>query len=59
MSWDSVSGVNYWLERGTNLGSSFTLLATNLLGQPGATAFTDTNAPGAGPCFYRVGVRAP
>jgi hypothetical protein len=32
-------------------------LATNLPGQPGSTTYTDTNAAGAGPFFYRVGVR--
>ena len=34
-----------------------TPLATNLPGQPGSTTYTDTNAAGAGPFFYRVGVR--
>jgi len=35
----------------------FTPLATNLPGQPGTTTYTDTNAAGAGPFLYRVGVR--
>jgi hypothetical protein len=58
VSWQSVAGVNYFLERSTNLTASraFVPLATNLLGQAGTTSFTDTNAVGTGPFFYRVGV---
>jgi hypothetical protein len=58
VSWQSVAGVNYFLERSTNLSATprFTPLATNLPGLPGTTAYTDTNAAGAGPFFYRVGV---
>ncbi|HRY50570.1 MAG TPA: right-handed parallel beta-helix repeat-containing protein [Candidatus Paceibacterota bacterium] len=57
--WESVSGVNYSLERGTNLAppSLFTPLVTNLRGQPGTTSFTDTNAAGVAPLFYRLGVQ--
>jgi hypothetical protein len=58
LTWRSVAGVNYFLERSMNLGASvpFTPLATDLPGQPGTTAYTDTNAAGASPLFYRVGV---
>jgi hypothetical protein len=58
LTWQSVIGVNYFLERSMNLGASvsFTPLATDLPGQPGTTAYTDTNAAGASPLFYRVGV---
>ncbi|MBN2506366.1 MAG: right-handed parallel beta-helix repeat-containing protein [Verrucomicrobia bacterium] len=57
LTWESVAGVNYFLESSTNLGATpcFTPLATNLLGQPGTTTYTDTNAVGVGPFFYRVG----
>jgi hypothetical protein len=57
--WESVSGKSYSLERSTNLsqGASFLPLAANLVGQSGTTTFTDTNAAGAGPRFYRVGVQ--
>jgi parallel beta-helix repeat protein len=58
VTWQSVVGVNYFLERGSNLKAPFTLLATNVLGQVGTTSYADTNAPGAGPFFYRVGVNA-
>ena len=58
VSWQSVAGVNYFLERSTDLSASppFTLLAPNLPGQPGTTSYADTNAVGTGPFFYRVGV---
>jgi hypothetical protein len=58
VGWQSVAGVNYFLERSTNIArsSAFVRLATNVSGQAGTTIFTDTNAIGAGPFFYRVGV---
>jgi hypothetical protein len=58
VSWQSVAGVNCLLERCTNLASlpSFSLLATDLPGQPGTTSYTDTNTAGASLLFYRVGV---
>jgi hypothetical protein len=59
VTWESAPGVNYFLERCTNLGASpllFTPVATGIPGQPGTTAYTDTNAVGRGPFFYRVGV---
>jgi len=59
VSWQSVSNRTYFLERTTNLGAMppFSLLTNKLVGQPGTTSFTDTNALGLGPFFYRVGVR--
>jgi hypothetical protein len=59
VSWQSVSGVNYFLEWNANLASSFTLAATNIIGRAGTTSYTHTNAAGAGPIFYRVGVKSP
>ncbi len=59
LTWQSVYGINYFLQRSTNLGSipSFTLLATNLPGASETTTFIDTNAAsGSSPLFYRVGV---
>ena len=55
--WQSVSGKTYFLEQSTNLNSSFASLATNITGQAGTTSYTDTNAPGVDPFFYRVGVQ--
>ncbi len=61
--WQSVAAVSYCLERSTNPGSPFALVATNVVGQAGTTTYSDTNsdtnAIGAGPFFYRVGVQNP
>jgi hypothetical protein len=58
VTWQSVPGVSYFLERSTNVTASaaFTPSATNIPGQFGTTTFMDTNAPRLGPLFYRVGV---
>jgi hypothetical protein len=57
--WQSVNNRTYFLERATNLGAQppFSILPINIPGQAGETSFTDSNAIGAGPLFYRVGVR--
>jgi len=57
--WESVADRTYSLERSTTASSGFTTLATGIPGQPGTTTYTDNNAIGAGPFFYRVGVSAP
>jgi hypothetical protein len=62
VTWQSVPGLSYFLEASTNLAASpaFTLLAPNLVGQPGmTTSFTHTNAASSGLLFYRVGVSPP
>jgi hypothetical protein len=61
ISWESVANISYFLERSTNLAAQppFTTLQTNIVGQAGTTSYTDTNATGAGPFFYRVGVQPP
>ena len=58
VSWQSVVGVSYFLERSADLAAPipFTPLATNLPGQPGTTTYTETNAIGTPRLFYRVGV---
>jgi hypothetical protein len=58
VSWQSVGGVNYVLERSANLVSPFTPEATNIVGQAGTTTYADTNTAGAGRFFYRVGVKS-
>jgi len=61
LTWQSVAGVDYFLERSTNLATfpPFFPLATNLVGQAGMTTFTDTNAANWRQSVYRVGVAAP
>jgi hypothetical protein len=56
VTWQSVAGVNYFLEHSTTFAPAFVLLATNIAGQSGTTSYTDTNARGNGQNFYRVGV---
>jgi hypothetical protein len=55
---ESVPGRSYFLESSPDLSRtlSFKRIATNLAGQSGTTSFVDTNAVGATPRFYRVGV---
>jgi predicted outer membrane repeat protein len=57
VTWQSVAGVNYFLECSTNLAAVpvFRCVATNLPGQAGTTSYTDTNAASLSPLFYRVG----
>lgn len=57
-TWSSISNRAYSLERATHLGTPtvFSLVRSNLAGLDGSTSFTDTNAAGSGPFFYRVRV---
>src|SRR5262249_5215292 len=58
--WQGMDGLNYFLERSTNVAGSppiFTPLATGIPGRTGLTTYTDTNTAGAPRLFYRVGVR--
>ena len=59
VTWQSAFNWNYFLERATDPGqpSAFQLIQSNINGGSGKTSFTDTNAPGPGPYFYRVGVQ--
>ena len=56
--WASVTGRLYAVDRGTNLLALPPLvnLASNIVGQASHTTYTDTNATGSGPYFYRIGV---
>jgi hypothetical protein len=57
--WQSVTNRNYSLDRSSDLGAepSFSTIVSNVIGQAGTTSYTDTNAVGNGPYFYRIGVQ--
>ena len=59
VTWQSVSGVVYFIQRGTDLGAQpvFTTIQTGIVGQPGTTSYTDTTTNNGNACFYRVGVQ--
>jgi hypothetical protein len=61
VSWQSVSGQTYFLERSASLTAqpAFQTLVTNLVGRAIVTFYSDTSALGPGPFFYRVGVYGP
>lgn len=59
VNWQSVAGVDYFLERTANLAAPFTPVATSIVGQAGTTSYADNTAGGVGPFFYRVGVKHP
>jgi hypothetical protein len=58
VTWQSVAGINYLIQRATNVAGSmfFCPVATNVPGQTATTSFTDTNAAASLRLFYRVGV---
>ena len=59
VTWQSVTNRSYFLQRAVALCESapFQTVATGIAGQAISTSWRDTNAAGAGPFFYRVGVQ--
>ncbi|MCW5555406.1 MAG: hypothetical protein KIS67_24995 [Verrucomicrobiae bacterium] len=56
VTWQSVLGHSYLLERATNASGPFSLLQGNIPGQAGTTSFTDTNTVEGDAILYRVAV---
>jgi hypothetical protein len=59
VSWQSMNNRTYLVQCSTNLSAvpAFVTIQSNIVGQSGTTTYTDTNAVGNGPFFYRVGVQ--
>ncbi len=57
LTWQSVGGKNYYVQRTGSLLAPFSTIQSNIVGLPGTTSYTDTNTTGSASLFYRVGVQ--
>ena len=59
VQWKSTNSRTYFLDRATDFAaqSSFSNVASNIMGAAGKTTYTDATATNGGPFFYRVGVQ--
>jgi len=56
ITWQSVAGRRYFIQRNAAITSPFSTIQSNILGQAGITSYTDTNSIRTNSFFYRVGV---
>jgi hypothetical protein len=60
VTWQSQNTRMYYLQRSVDPSQpTFSTIQGNIVAQAGTTSYTDTNAVGPGPFFYRVGVQLP
>jgi hypothetical protein len=58
LTWQSVTNRSYYIQRATTLSpQNFSTLSSNIAGQPGTTAFIDTNVASAATMLYRIAVQ--
>jgi hypothetical protein len=59
ITWQSVAGKNYFVQRATSLFAppAFSSIQSNIVGQSGTTIYTDSSARSGRAYFYRVGVQ--
>jgi hypothetical protein len=54
VEWSSIYGKHYSVLRSADPRAGYAVLQTDIVATPPLNSFTDTNAVGAGPFFYRV-----